>query len=32
MGDLILLSEAQMRRIEPYFPQSHALPRVDDGA
>jgi transposase len=30
MGDLILLSEAQMRRIEPYFPQSHGMPRVDD--
>ena len=30
MGDLILLSEAQMRRIEPYFPLSHGMPRVDD--
>jgi len=30
MGDLILLSEAQMRRIEPYFPQSHGMSRVDD--
>ncbi len=30
MSDLIWLSEAQMRRIEPYFPQSHGVPRVDD--
>ena len=25
-----LLSEAQMRRIEPFFPLSHGIPRVDD--
>jgi len=30
MSDLIWLSEAQMRRIEPYFPLSHGVPRVDD--
>ena len=30
MSDLIWLSEAQMRRIEPYFPLSHRVPRVDD--
>ena len=30
MSDLIGLSEAQMRRIEPYFPLSHGVPRVDD--
>ncbi len=30
MGDLILLSEAQMRQIEPYFPLSHGVRRVDD--
>lgn len=30
MSDLLLLSEAQMRRIEPHFPLSHAVPRVDD--
>lgn len=30
MSDLMLLSEAQMRRIEPYFPLSHGVPRVDD--
>jgi putative transposase len=30
MGDLIWLSAAQMRRIEPYFPLSHGVPRVDD--
>jgi len=30
MCDLIWLSEAQMRRIEPYFPLSHGMPRVDD--
>jgi len=30
MSDLLLLSEAQMLRIEPYFPLSHGVPRVDD--
>jgi hypothetical protein len=30
MSDLIWLSKAQMRRIEPYFPLSHGMPRVDD--
>ena len=30
MSDLIWLSEAQMRRIEPFFPLSHGVPRVDD--
>lgn len=30
MTDLTLLSEAQMRRIEPYFPLSHGISRVDD--
>jgi putative transposase len=30
MGDLVLLSEAQMRQIEPHFPLSHGVPRVDD--
>ena len=30
MTDLFLLSEAQMRRIEPFFPLSHGIPRVDD--
>ena len=30
MADLIWLSEAQMRRIEPHFPLSHGIPRVDD--
>ena len=30
MSDLIWLSEAQMRRIEPYFPLSQGVPRVDD--
>jgi len=30
MGDLLLLSEAQMRQIEPYFPLSHGVPGVDD--
>ena len=30
MGDLFLLSERQMRRISPYFPLSHGVPRVDD--
>lgn len=30
MSDLLLLSEAQMRRIEMHFPLSHGVPRVDD--
>src|SRR5271156_1972977 len=30
MSDLFWLSKAQMRRIEPYFPLSHGVPRVDD--
>ena len=30
MSDLIWFSEAQMRRIEPYFPLSHGVSRVDD--
>ena len=30
MSDLLWLSEAQMRLIEPCFPLSHGVPRVDD--
>jgi len=30
MSDLFWLSEAQMRQIEPCFPLSHGVPRVDD--
>jgi len=30
MSDLFWLSKTQMRRIEPYFPLSHGIPRVDD--
>ena len=30
MSEAWLLSEAQMRRIEPFFPLSHGVPRVDD--
>jgi putative transposase len=30
MSEPWFLSEAQMRRIEPYFPLSHGIPRVDD--
>ena len=30
MSDLFWLSPAQVRRIEPYFPLSHGVPRVDD--
>jgi putative transposase len=30
MDELFLLSDAQMRRIRPYFPLSHGVPRVDD--
>ena len=29
MSDLFMPSEAQMRRIAPYFPLSHGVPRVD---
>jgi putative transposase len=30
VDDLFMLSKAQMRRIAPYFPLSHGIPRVDD--
>ena len=30
MSDLFWLSQVQMRRIEPYFPLSHGVARVDD--
>ena len=30
MTDLFLLSAAQMCRIEPFFPKSHGVARVDD--
>jgi hypothetical protein len=30
MSDLIWLPEAQIRWVEPYFPLSHGVPRVDD--
>ncbi len=30
MSDLFLLSRAQMSKIEPFFPLSHGVPRVDD--
>jgi hypothetical protein len=30
MSNLIWLPVMQMRRIEPYFPLSHGVPRVDD--
>jgi putative transposase len=30
MADLFLLSQAQMGRIERYFPLSHGIARVDD--
>jgi len=30
MADLFWLSDAQMARLEPYFPKSHGKPRVDD--
>ena len=30
MSDLFWLSEAQLRRIKPFFPLSHGMPRVDD--
>ena len=30
MTEMILLSEAQMARISPFFPLSHGIPRVDN--
>jgi putative transposase len=30
MSELLMLSRAQIRRIEPYFPLPHGVPRVDD--
>jgi transposase len=30
MSDLFWLTKSQMRRIEPYFPLPHGIPRVDD--
>ncbi len=30
MSDLFWLSEGQLRRITPFFPLSHGVPRVDD--
>lgn len=30
MGDVFLLSKAQMARISPHFPLPHGVPRVDD--
>jgi putative transposase len=30
MSDLCWLSDKQLSRIEPYFPLSHGMPRVDD--
>ena len=30
MSDLIWLTEAQMARLRPFFPNSHGRPRVDD--
>ena len=30
MSDLFWLTEAQMARLEPFFPKPHGKPRVDD--
>lgn len=30
MSDVFMLSESQMKRIEPFFPLAHGMPRVDD--
>jgi len=30
MSDYFWLSDAQMARLEPFFPKSHGKPRVDD--
>ena len=30
MSDLFWLSDAQLAKLEPFFPKSHGKPRVDD--
>lgn len=30
MSDLFLLSPSGMSKIEPFFPKSHGVPRIDD--
>ena len=30
MSNLFWLTDAQMARLEPFFPKSHGVPRVDD--
>ncbi|MFV0409804.1 MAG: IS5/IS1182 family transposase, partial [Paracoccus sp. (in: a-proteobacteria)] len=30
MSNLFWLSETQVERLKPFFPQSHGQPRVDD--
>lgn len=30
MSNLFWLTEAQMARLQPFFPKSHGMPRVDD--
>ncbi len=30
VSDVFMLSESQMKRIEPFFPLAHGVPRVDD--
>jgi transposase len=30
MSNLFWLTDAQMARLEPFFPKSHGKPRVDD--
>ena len=30
MSNLFWLTDAQMSRLQPFFPQSHGKPRVDD--
>jgi putative transposase len=30
LSDLLMLTPEHMRRIEPFFPRSHGVPRVDD--
>lgn len=30
ISDLFWMTEAQMERLEPYFPKPHGKPRVDD--
>ena len=32
MSNLIWLTEVQMARLQPFFPKSHGMPRVEDAS